>query len=359
MKRGVIMAKGKYDYEYVKRYFEKYGYTLLEEVYLNSSQKLRSLCPKGHEYFVEFRNFKHKGTRCPICNPSGRAKLKIEDVRAFIESEGFKLLSDEYKNNSTKLDIECPEGHTHSMTFGNFQRGRRCPHCSNIAKHDYEYVKEYIESFGYKLISKEYLGNHKHLEVECEKGHRYSVAFAHFKNGKRCPYCQGVAKYSIDDVIAYTNETNIIYVSGTYKDIDSKLNFKCDKGHEFKTSFRIVKRGCVCPACNVSKGEEMIANVLDKYNIEYIREHRFPDCKYKSMLPFDFYLPKANRCIEFDGVQHFEPVSFFGGKRAFEKTKLRDEIKTNYCKDTGIGLTRIPYWDFDNIEEILINELEL
>lgn len=31
----------------------------------------------------------------------------------------------------------------------------------------------------------------------------------------------------------------------------------------------------------------------------------------------------------------------------------RDNIKTEYCKDNNITLIRIPYWDFNNIENIL------
>lgn len=32
---------------------------------------------------------------------------------------------------------------------------------------------------------------------------------------------------------------------------------------------------------------------------------------------------------------------------------IRDNIKTEYCKDNNITLIRIPYWDFNNIENIL------
>ena len=50
-------------------------------------------------------------------------------------------------------------------------------------------------------------------------------------------------------------------------------------------------------------------------------------------------------------------VDYFGGDETLEKTKLRDNIKTKYCEDNHIKLIRIPYWDFDNIEQILTKEL--
>ena len=70
--------------------------------------------------------------------------------------------------------------------------------------------------------------------------------------------------------------------------------------------------------------------------------------KCKKELPFDFYLPDYNVCIEYDGIQHFEPVDF-GGKgqewacQQFESLKLRDDIKNAYCAANNIPLCRIKY----------------
>ena len=76
-------------------------------------------------------------------------------------------------------------------------------------------------------------------------------------------------------------------------------------------------------------------------------------------MPFDFYLPDYNTCIEYDGELHYKAVDYFGGDDALGNTKCRDEIKTQYCKENNIKLIRIPYWEFDNIEEILNRELEV
>jgi len=39
----------------------------------------------------------------------------------------------------------------------------------------YNYVKEYIESFNYTLLSTEYINAHVKLSICCDKGHKYSV----------------------------------------------------------------------------------------------------------------------------------------------------------------------------------------
>jgi len=80
-------------------------------------------------------------------------------------------------------------------------------------------------------------------------------------------------------------------------------------------------------------------------NIQYIQEKRFDDCKHINTLPFDFYLPDYDICIEFDGIQHFEEISFFNTNDSFDNIQKRDDIKTKYCLDNNIKLIRIKYSD--------------
>ena len=62
-------------------------------------------------------------------------------------------------------------------------------------------------------------------------------------------------------------------------------------------------------------------------------------------LPFDFYLPIENICIEFNGLQHYKPIEYFGGEKEFEKRKINDKIKQDYCVENSIELITIKYND--------------
>ena len=90
-------------------------------------------------------------------------------------------------------------------------------------------------------------------------------------------------------------------------------------------------------------------NIYEKYkelknnNIEYVREYYYDDCKNINYLRFDFFLPKINTLIEYDGRQHFESVSIFGGDEALKITQNNDKIKNEYCKKNRIPLLRISY----------------
>jgi hypothetical protein len=114
-----------------------------------------------------------------------------------------------------------------------------------------------------------------------------------------------------------------------------------------------------CPKCipNYSKGEQSIFMWLKEHNIDFIEQKKFLECKNKKELPFDFYLTEYNICIEFDGNMHFEAINYFGGKKRFEKIRINDKIKDNYCKNKNIRLLRIPYWEKKNIPSILQNLL--
>jgi very-short-patch-repair endonuclease len=91
--------------------------------------------------------------------------------------------------------------------------------------------------------------------------------------------------------------------------------------------------------------------------IKYIRQHSFDTCRFINKLNFDFYLPKYNTCIEFDGRQHYEPVEWFGGKEGYELNIKRDECKNEWCLENNVSLIRIKYNKIEEISNILKEQL--
>lgn len=59
--------------------------------------------------------------------------------------------------------------------------------------------------------------------------------------------------------------------------------------------------------------------------------------------------------IEYDGIQHFIPIDYFGGLPYLQYLQICDNEKNNYCKKNNILLKRINYKELDNIE-ILIGD---
>lgn len=150
-----------------------------------------------------------------------------------------------------------------------------------------------------------------------------------------------------------------IVLLGEFGGVDVKTQVKCKIcGNVWESTPSNLLKYRGCPACSASKGEKFIAYYLKENNIAFIPQKRFDDCKDKRVLPFDFYLPSFNMCIEFDGQQHFSPDTYFGeseekANEDFERLKRRDNIKNNYCAKNNITLIRIPYWEVNNISILL------
>lgn len=360
-----------FTYKEVKEYIESFGYELLSEEYKNENKKIlinNKNC--NHEpYLTTFSVFK-RGCRCPKCGIIKRAeshKYSYEEIKEYIELFNYELLSENYNGNKGYLILKCPNGHEYTVTFSNFKnQSQRCPYCYGNAKYTIEEVREYIESFGYELLSKEYKGSNSPLIIKCPQGHvTDTITYSRFKLGCRCKKCADEKrgdnkKLSYEEVKGYIESFEYKLLSTEYEKSNKKLLIQCNKKHEpYLASWNDFQQGCRCPYCNESKGEKRIEEFLNINNISYIPQYRFKDCKFKNTLPFDFYLLDYNVLIEYDGEQHYKIKDIFGGLDGFVDRIIRDTIKNEYCKKNNIKLIRIPYWDFNNIEKIIVKELNL
>lgn len=83
-------------------------------------------------------------------------------------------------------------------------------------------------------------------------------------------------------------------------------NLTC--GHEYIVSPDNLLRGKGCPRCSIRQSRYMdaVEKFLDANGIAYEKEKIFRECKNIRSLPFDYYIPSRNCCIEVDGEFHFE-----------------------------------------------------
>lgn len=148
------------------------------------------------------------------------------------------------------------------------------------------------------------------------------------------------------------------YTKTKYIKNQIKVIITCPIHGDFEQNPLSHLQGNGCSSCNESKGEREINRFLKKHNINFERQKKFTECKNIFELPFDFYIPSMRACIEFDGIQHFTPLEYFGGLKTYEKLKINDKIKSDYCEDHYINLIRIRYDQIDNIPKILYENLK-
>ena len=139
---------------------------------------------------------------------------------------------------------------------------------------------------------------------------------------------------------------------------------KCDCGNTTIVISSNLKNGSTksCGCIN-SQGEGMIQKYCTQYNILHEKQYRFEDCRDRYPLPFDFAFFDCHKrpilLLEYDGIQHFFPQRWSNNTTydemmiEFHQLQRRDMIKTEYCKNNGITLLRIPYTQLNNIFSIM------
>lgn len=299
----------------------------------------------------------------------GRKRLTTEEVKGRIEdlTGNEYLLLGNYANAKTKMLVKhilCQN--EYKVTWKAFHQGNRCPKCSGKEKLNNEEIDKRIHELTrdkYVRIG-EYIDSSTKILIKhnlCQN--TYEVRWNSFQQGARCPKCFGVKKLSneeIDKVMFELVGGEYIRIS-RYLNATTKISIKHNVcGYIYDVKWNDFHQGSRCPKCNESKGEKKISDILNSLGIKYTSQKRFPECKYKNTLSFDFYVSnkKSKLLIEFDGKQHFESVDIFGGDNGLRVTQLRDKIKNDFAKEKDIPLLRIPYTEQDNIESILTNKLK-
>lgn len=256
------------------------------------------------------------------------------------------------------------DGYEWYVTPNNILKGRSCPKCSAHIKRTHEQYVEEVKLINPNIeVLEEYITNMTPILHRC-KIHNidWKATPVNILKGHGCRKCGNEIlandrKKSKEQYIEDLKKvnSNIIFV-GEYINAHIPTLHKC-LIHEFEweANPNNILSGKGCPICKESVGERQVRQWLCNNNIVYEVQYKFEDCCDINALPFDFYLPDYNACIEYDGEQHYRPIDYFGGQESFERTVKHDKLKNDYCANNNIRLLRISY--LENIEEKLNNFL--
>ena len=360
------MVRKKTDTEFKHEVADLVGneYVFLD-TYINARTKLRvKHINCGNIYKVTPISFL-KGTRCPYCAILSKRKTDAQfkqEVKNLVGNEYTFL--DKYVNKHTKLRVKHSEcDNIYEVKPNDFLSGHRCPYCSgNVKKTNTQFKKEVFELVGdsYTFLDP-YINNHTKIKVKHNKcGNIYKVDPNKFLSGRRCPYCRSNAnktntqfKKEVYDLVG-----NEYVFLDKYVNSDTKLRVKhnkCGNTYEVRpTDF--FSHQTRCPYCNSPKGETLIAKILDTLNVNYEYQKTFDDLKDTTYLSYDFYIPSQNILIEYQGMQHYHPIDYFGGDVTFKKQQKHDQMKADYAKSNNYNLIAVPYTadTFSKIKKYLL-----
>jgi very-short-patch-repair endonuclease len=355
---------------------EKYDYSKL--IYLDSTSKVTLVCKKHGEFCLDARDVvRKKNPRgCPKCGLIRKGLKKRISTNEFIKrskiihGDNYDYSKTEYVTSDKKVTITCKEhGDFEQSPFSHLD-GIGCGVCSGRTIYNSNQAKQKIrEVHGNKIdLSKfVYINKDYKSTLICPIHGEWKTSYGILVNAKSgCPKCGLI---TIGEKLKITKDEwlercKIIhgdfydYSNTNYIGFTEKVNIICLKHGEFLQSAYEHQRGKGCPTCSLSKGEKYILNFLEEKKIPYETQKKFIGLKKIISLRFDFYLPNQNCVIEFNGIQHYEPIEFFGGEKSFEKTQEYDTYKKEYCRSNNIGYHVIKYdEDFKKrINEILLDE---
>lgn len=231
-----------------------------------------------------------------------------------------------------------------------------------------DFRKKLEDRFGDQFdILSEYVNNETKIHLHCNHcGHdiwkRPSKMVTSTSEG--CYICSGKNWFKTTESFKeeveekFPGEYKII---GEYHKAREPLEVqRVECGHVYMISPDNLLRGKGCPRCSLKQSSymDLVEEYLDSHGIIYEKEKRFDDCRNIRPLPFDYYIPAQNTCIEVDGQFHFDINNLYKtGQSSFEEVSKRDAIKTKYCEERGIRLLRLPYYLKSSFFDILDCEL--
>jgi len=393
------MKNNKFTYKYVKEYIENHDYELISKKYINSNYKLIIKDNIGYYYFIYLYSLQnHMPNKFDKSNP-----YTIQNIKLWckLNNKSFELLSDTYEGNSKKLKWKCLKEDCREIfekSWNSIYANQNCGYCAGkqvglsncLATKNPQLASEWHPTLNGDLTPYDVTySSHKEVWWKCEKGHEWFINVNN-RTVNGCPYCSGL----------YPSEENNLLVNNpklcddwNYDKNNKKpeeythnankyVNWICKEcKHEWSAKISDRNQGNGCPECRKSKGEKEIDNVLidnnwikinqqefnklineDRYNKNYF----IPQIKYNGLigvsgklLSYDYYIPKLNLLIEYDGEFHFRLIKLYknepkkDAEERYKKQCVHDIRKNKYAMDNDIDLLRIPYWEFDNLEEIL------
>jgi hypothetical protein len=282
-----------------------------------------------------------------------------------------------YTHNYTDIWWKCAEGHEWQETIYNRSyRSFKCPYCigrfvnkeNSLAAKYPHLIKEWHPTKNGDLTPDDvspitartawWVGKCGH-EWETQVRHRAILE-------TKCPYCTG-HKVSISNCLMTINPKLALDWHPTKNNEKTAYDFTSSSSekvwwlcgncnYDWLAAIGSRNGGNNCPLCNETKGEREVRRSLESNTVKFRIQHAFEDLKgvNDGYLRFDFAVANEQGdllfLLEYDGEFHFYKIFENEGH---ENTVIHDILKDLYCIENNIALIRIPYWEYESLEDIV------
>jgi hypothetical protein len=346
-----------------------YKYDYSKVVYVNNRTKVIIICPEHGEFLVT--PYSHlNGVRCPKCahNYPYTTETFIEQSKKMYDENEFDYSKVVYTKSHNRICLIHKCGHKFYVKACVHIRGlTSCPCCRYKIKNTEDFVKLAKKTHGdyYDYSITEYVNTTTKLWVICPIHGKFLVKPYNHLLGNKCPKCVGQymdTEYFIEKAKKIHGD-KYDYSKVIYVDSITPVIIICPIHGEFLQKPNVHLKGHGCSECGSKKNisETKLFNILKKefINIEVLHLYRNMDILGRKSI--DIYLPEYKIAVEYQGRQHFEPVTRFSGRngdyiKRYEKYCILDKEKYQQCKDYGVKLFYFTY-EKSKVPDIYIDKV--
>ncbi|WP_160139822.1 hypothetical protein [Chryseobacterium sp. c4a] len=322
-KLKILCAENNHFYTPIDVYYKPSGKSLKKVVLLKCNEHD---C-KPFEQDVQDVEIFRRSKKCPPCLSiiqSGNNRIPLPELNTRIKNSKNSVIRDKqiviryeghlHNDKNSMVLVKCNLfGHhkkPYLQTAVSIGKNNICPDCAK--------TREYKKKFGENLVEK--INN-----ILIEKNSSFSFFGSIDRNNKSIIFYELICK-----------------------------NCGCSEWEREKYVSSVK-----CKVChpNDTIGESRVIKYLNFLKLTFKKQKKFPGMKNEKELKCDFFIPKLNLIIEFDGHQHYYPVDYFKGFKSFKKTIKCDWIKNRYALKNRINILRIPFKEYDNIEILIDNAI--
>lgn len=360
------------------------------DIAYSSHQEIWWKCDKGfdHVWKSTVNSRTSMKTGCPIC--AGYKVVKSNSLATVFPElaaqwdfiKNGELTPDKvYSRSSQKVWWKCLEGidHKWQSQIKSRANGIGCPICSgrktvhsNSLASKFPEIAKLFDRNRNNGVSPYDFTPYSNTMVwwKCPEGneHIWEATVANVVNGSTCPVCMGrkitehnnLAILHTDLIEEWDFDKNTLDPSKISPGTKDKAWWICrrDKEHKWYSTIKDrTAKNSGCPICSIklnvseTKMLDFIKEIFPSHEIIY--RHR---PKWLNRMELDVFIPSLNLGFEYQGLQHFQPIDFFGGEQTFIEQVKRDKLKKELCLENEVLLIEV-FYDEELSKELIKNKV--
>jgi len=343
-----LIEKGRKFIERAKQiHGDRYDYSKVK--YVSDKTRVCIICPEHGEFWQTPSLHILQKCGCPKC--AGKNKTLAEYIEKSKEIHGDKYdysLVDKC-NSRQKITLKCNNcGNIFQTTFDrHIHLKNGCPKCSHRS---YKYtIEEFLERAKqvhgdrYDYSKVDYKSSREKVCIICpEHGEFWQTPYKHINAKQGCPLCSKFHKMTKEEFIEKAIKVHgnrFDYSKVEYINDSTKVCIICPEHGEFWQAPHGHLSGKGCSMCHEENhvNEMLLYKFIKESLPNYTIINQYKD-NFLNGQVLDIFIKELNIAIEYQGIQHFKPVKYFGGEEKYIYTVKMDKLKREKCINNGIKL---------------------